>query len=315
MGAVAPLAVLVLSLAMRPGMAYNKRMDNEDQKLDQMDGGAAVKIPAYTPVAVPPSHFATAPLPPAPTNRVTNQTTAKPVIAAYRLSVAMPVFNEKATLREILQRILHVEQAHGLPLEIILVDDGSTDGTREILRNEIEGKWANVHVYYHDKNAGKGAAIITAITHATGEFLIVQDADLEYDPSQYPELIQPLIDGTTDVVYGSRFKGSVANMKAANLLANRVLTIAANLLFPGCRLSDEATCYKTFRLSFLKTIPLRARRFDFCPEITSKVLKCGHRIVEVPIRYSARTMAQGKKIRWTDGLDALFALIKYKFVD
>ncbi|MES2462384.1 MAG: glycosyltransferase family 2 protein [Armatimonadota bacterium] len=291
-------------------------MDKDDQNTQQTDGSvAATVLPAYTPAALPTAHFATAPLLPPPSNRVTTKTTAKPATATHRLSVAMPVYNEKSTLREILHQILAVEQARGLPLEVILVDDGSTDGTREILRDEIEGKWENVHVYYHEKNMGKGAAIITAIGHATGDFLIVQDADLEYDPGQYPELIQPLADGATDVVYGSRFKGSVANMKPANLLANRILTIAANVLFPGCHLSDEATCYKTFRLSFLKTIPLRARRFDFCPEITAKVLKRGHRIVEVPIRYSARTMAQGKKIRWTDGLDALFALIKYKFVD
>jgi glycosyltransferase involved in cell wall biosynthesis len=291
-------------------------MDNEDQKNQKTDGSvAAATIPVYTPVAVPRAHFATAPLPPSPSTRVITETTAKPATVTHRLSVAMPVFNEKSTLREILHQIQEVEQKSGIALEIILVDDGSTDGTREILRDEIEGKWENVRVLYHEKNAGKGAAIITAIQHATGDFLIVQDADLEYDPGQYPELIQPLIDGTTDVVYGSRFKGSVANMKPANLLANRILTIATNILFPGCRLSDEATCYKTFRLSFLKTIPLRARRFDFCPEVTAKILKRGHRIVEVPIRYSARTMAQGKKIRWTDGLDALLALIKYKFID
>jgi dolichol-phosphate mannosyltransferase len=291
-------------------------MDKEDLQNQQTEGNvAALTIPVYTPITIPDAHFATAPLPPSPVNRVTEETAAKPAITPYRLSVAMPVYNEKATLQKILDRILEVEKTNGIPLEIILVDDGSTDGTREILRDEIEGKWENVRVYYHEKNAGKGAAIITAIQHATGEFLIVQDADLEYDPGQYPELIQPLIDGATDVVYGSRFKGSIANMKPGNLLANRILTISANILFPGCHLSDEATCYKTFRLSFLKTIPLRARRFDFCPEVTSKVLKQGKRIVEVPVNYTARTMEQGKKIRWTDGLDALIALIKYKFID
>ncbi|MBC8104601.1 MAG: glycosyltransferase family 2 protein [Cytophagales bacterium] len=291
-------------------------MDNEDQTTQAPDGSVtSSRIPAYAPKPVPPARFATAPLLPPTANRVIETTQATPGTAACRLSVAIPVFNEKDTLLEILRRVRAVERQSDIALEIILVDDGSTDGTREILRNEIEGRWENVRVVYQEKNAGKGAAILTAIQHATGDFLIVQDADLEYDPNQYPNLVQPLLDGAADVVYGSRFRGSVANMKLANLLANRILTLAANVLFPGCRLTDEATCYKTFRLSLLRTIPLRARRFDFCPEVTAKVLKRGHRIVEVPIRYSARTNAQGKKIRWTDGLDALWALIKYKFVD
>ena len=229
----------------------------------------------------------------------------------FVLSVAIPVYNEKATVIELLERVLAVDA----PLEIILVEDGSTDGTPELLRAEVEGRYPNVRVIYHDKNRGKGAAIVTAISHATGDFLIVQDADLEYDPHEYLALLPPLIEGRADVVYGSRFLGSIENMKFANWLANRILTVAANLLFPGARLTDEATCYKMLRLSLLKSLDLRSRRFDFCPEVTAKVLRRGIRIVEVPIRYSARTMAEGKKIHWTDGVDALRALIKYRFTN
>ncbi len=231
--------------------------------------------------------------------------------ADFCLSVAIPVYNESATVLELLERV----RAVPVPMEILLVEDGSTDGTVELLRSQVEGRYPNVRVIYHERNRGKGAAIITAIAHATGDFLIVQDADLEYDPQEYCALLPPLLEGRAQVVYGSRFRGSVANMRPANRLANGVLTAAANLLFPGARLTDEATCYKMFRLSLLRTLNLRARRFDFCPEVTAKVLKRGIRIVEVPIHYTARTAAQGKKIVWTDGVDALAALIKYRFVD
>lgn len=231
--------------------------------------------------------------------------------ATFTLTVAIPAYNERETLREILARI----RAVPLPMEIIIVDDGSTDGTREILHDEIEGKYDNVRVLYHEQNQGKGAAILTAIRYATGDFLIVQDADLEYNPEEYVNLLPPLVEGKADVVYGSRFQGSVRDMKFANLMANRILTIATNILFPGAGITDEATCYKMFRLSLLKTLPLKARRFDFCPEITAKVLKRGCHIHEVPIHYVARSVSQGKKIRWTDGVDALWALIRYRFID
>ena len=248
------------------------------------------------------TRFATSPNPP-----------PDPVVASVGgcLSVAIPVYNEAATLRQIIARV----RAVPLPMEIILVDDGSTDGSREILQAEYDGKYAEVRVLYHERNQGKGAAILTAIAHATGDFLIVQDADLEYDPAEYVLLLPPLTHGRADVVYGSRFLGSVEAMRPANLLANRILTLAANILFPGARLTDEATCYKVFRLSLLKSLRLRARRFDFCPEVTAKVLKRGIRIHEVPIHYVARTVSQGKKIHWTDGVDALCALIKYRFID
>lgn len=235
--------------------------------------------------------------------------TTNPFVSAPLLSVAIPVFNERATLLTIVERIRDVP----LSMELILVEDGSTDGTRELLQNEIEGQYDNVRVLYHTQNQGKGAAIVTAIGAATGEFLIVQDADLEYDPSDYPRLLAPLIDGRFDVVYGSRFKGKVENMKLPNLIANKLLTLTANLLNPGARLSDEATCYKVFRLSTLRSFTLNSRRFDFCPEVTAKILKRKIKIHEIPIEYVARGVSEGKKIRWTDALDAFWALVKYRF--
>lgn len=235
----------------------------------------------------------------------------EPLSRTGTLSVAIPAYNEKDTLREILAQVLAVD----VPLEVIIVDDGSTDGTRDILRDEIEGKYPHVRVIYHEQNQGKGAAIVTAIQHATGEFLVVQDADLEYDPQDYKRLLEPLVAGDAEVVYGSRFKGTIQNMQFPNRLANRILTITTNILFPHARISDEATCYKVFRTDLLKTIPLRSRRFDFCPEVTAKVLKRGHRIHEIPIDYVARTITQGKKIRWTDAFDAFWTLVKYRFKD
>ncbi|MBC8142432.1 MAG: glycosyltransferase family 2 protein [Armatimonadetes bacterium] len=231
------------------------------------------------------------------------------------LTVAVPVFNERETLLEIVRQVRGATLPAGVEREIILVDDGSTDGTTELLRSDVESRFADVRVLYHAQNRGKGAGIISAVAAAQGDFLVVQDADLEYDPNEFPLLLAPMLTGKADVVYGSRFLGKIAGMKGANLLANRLLTGATNLLFPGARITDEATCYKMFRLSVLRSFPLKAQRFDFCPEVTAKVLKRGYRIHEVPITYRARTEAQGKKIRWTDGVDALWTLLKYRFTD
>ncbi len=227
------------------------------------------------------------------------------------LTVAVPVYNELATLQEIHQRILNVP----LDIEILYVDDGSTDGSRELLVEQISGSDPRVRVVLHDVNQGKGAAIMTAIKHATGELFIVQDADLEYEPLDYVRLVDVFTKPAVQVVYGSRFlKAShPENMKLTNWLANRILTITTNVLIPGARITDEATCYKVFRTAMLKQVPLHARRFDFCPEITMKVLRRGHRIHELPIAYSARTEAQGKKIKWTDAFDAFTALLRYRF--
>jgi glycosyltransferase involved in cell wall biosynthesis len=231
------------------------------------------------------------------------------------LSVAVPIYNERETLLEIVRQVRGATLPDGVTREIILVDDGSTDGTRELLQTEVDGRFPDVRVVYHPHNRGKGAGIITAIAAAKGDYLVVQDADLEYDPNEFGLLLQPLLSGNADVVYGSRFTGKIVGMKGANLLANRILTTAANILFPGARITDEATCYKMFRVSVLRSFPLRAQRFDFCPEVTAKVLKRGIRIHEIPIHYRARTEQQGKKIRWTDGVEALWTLIKYRFID
>jgi glycosyltransferase involved in cell wall biosynthesis len=237
---------------------------------------------------------------------------SRPVSApSYLLSVAIPVYNEKNTLLQILERI----RAVPVPMEILLVDDGSTDGTRELLKSEVEGVWDNVRVLYHPQNKGKGAAIVTAIGAATGDYLIVQDADLEYNPEDYPRLLAPLLSGEAQVVYGSRFAGKIENMQPANRLANFLLTNTANLLFPGARLTDEATCYKVFKMDVLRQFTLSSQRFDFCPEVTAKVLKRGIKIHELPVNYRARTMAQGKKIRPSDFLQALWTLIKYRVSD
>jgi len=229
------------------------------------------------------------------------------------LTVAVPVYNEHATVLPLLERVLAVP----ISLEVVLVDDGSTDGTRELLEAWCIGGDSRVRLVLHEANQGKGAAIVSAIRAARGRFLIVQDADLEYDPACYPELLAPLLSGDADVVYGSRFARCrwPEGMRFPNWLANRILTVAANLLFPGAGLTDEATCYKVFRREVLDRFPLRARRFDFCPEVTAKVLRRGIRIHEVPIAYVARTGAQGKKIRWTDAVDAFRALLRYRFHD
>jgi glycosyltransferase involved in cell wall biosynthesis len=179
----------------------------------------------------------------------------------------------------------------------------------------VEGVYDNVRVLYHQRNQGKGAAIVTAVQAARGEFFIVQDADLEYDPNDYPRLLAPLLSGEAQVVYGSRFKGKVTGMRLPNLLANKLLTLTTNLLFPGARISDEATCYKVFRTELLQSLPLHARRFDFCPEVTAKVLKRRIKIHELPIEYTARSVTQGKKIRWTDAFDAFWTLVKYRFTE
>jgi glycosyltransferase involved in cell wall biosynthesis len=161
-------------------------------------------------------------------------------------------------------------------------------------------------------NEGKGAAIRTGLELATGDIVVIQDADLEYDPAQLPEVVAPIVRGEADVVYGSRFRGSITGMRLANRVANRLLTWAANLLY-GAGITDEATCYKAFRADLIRALPLRCRRFEFCPEVTARVRRRGVRIYEVPIRYAGRTAAGGKKIRWTDGLSALWTLVRYRF--
>ncbi len=228
-----------------------------------------------------------------------------------KLSIIIPVYNERDTVLEILRRVLEAP-ALGLTKEIIIVDDGSTDSTRDILRALDPNE--RIQVFYHAQNRGKGAAIRTGLSHATGDIILIQDADLEYDPRDYPALIQPILERRAAVVYGSRFLGPRKAMFFWHMLGNKFLTLVTNILYDSI-LSDMETGYKVFRAEVIKDIPLRARRFEFEPEITAKVLKRGYRIYEVPISYTGREYHEGKKITWRDGFSALWTLLKYRFVD
>ena len=228
-----------------------------------------------------------------------------------KLSIIMPVYNERETLREILSQVRAVDLAE-IEKEIVAVDDGSTDGSRDILAEEAAA--GDLKAFYHDVNRGKGAAVRTGIEHASGDIILIQDADLEYDPRDYPALIRPIVEKRVIVVYGSRFLGPRKAMLFWHMLGNKLLTLTTNVLY-NTILSDMETCYKCFRADVVKGIPLRSRRFEFEPEITAKVLKRGHRIFEVPISYYGREYHEGKKISWRDAPLAFWTLIKYRFVD
>lgn len=225
-----------------------------------------------------------------------------------KLSVIIPVYNEVATVAEVLARVRSVP----IEKEIVIVDDGSSDGTREVLERfrDQEG----ISIVLHPHNQGKGAAIRTGLRHTTGELVVVQDADLEYDPGEYARLLKPLLAGEADVVYGSRFLGSPEKMTGLHRVGNAFLTWVTNVLY-GCRLTDMETCYKIIRGEIARSIRIESDRFDFEPEITAKLLRMGHRIVEVPISYRGREFHEGKKITWKDGFAALRALFRYRFAD
>ena len=224
-----------------------------------------------------------------------------------KLSILIPIYNERATVLEIIKRV----QAVAFEKEIIAVDDGSTDGTRELLpETEKDG----VIVLYHDYNRGKGAAIRTALERATGDIIVIQDADLEYDPRDYGQLVQPIVEGRAKVVYGSRFLGPRMAMFFWHMLANKMLTLMTNILYDTI-LSDMETGYKAFRADVIMNMMLRSHRFDFEPEVTAKVLKQRIRIFEVPISYYGREYSEGKKIGMKDGFIAIWTLLKYRFVD
>jgi glycosyltransferase involved in cell wall biosynthesis len=248
--------------------------------------------------------------------------------ADLKLSVVVPVYNERDTIHEILRRILMVP----IPKEVILIDDFSKDGTRDELV-KIEREWSSpradsadaaagsslntVRVVYHDRNRGKGAALRTGFAHVTGTVVIVQDADLEYDPAEYPQLIAPIIDGRADVVFGSRFIGDTHRVLLFwHYLGNKLLTTLSNM-FTGLNLTDMETCYKVFRREAIDAIAptLKSDRFGFEPEVTAKVAKHGLRVYELPISYSGRDYSEGKKITWKDGFQALWCIIRFRFGD
>jgi glycosyltransferase involved in cell wall biosynthesis len=226
-----------------------------------------------------------------------------------KLSVVIPVYNEVRSIGEIVRRV----RATKLASEIIIVDDGSTDGTRDQLAG-MDGK-AKVRVILHDKNRGKGCAVRTGIAAARGDVVLIQDADLEYDPVEYGILLKPIQDDIADVVYGSRFLGAARRpILFWNMVANKILTFITNILYNNI-LSDMETGYKVFRREIIKDIPLHAKRFDFEPEFTAKILKRHVRIYEVPIAFNPRDYSEGKKIKTKDAFSAVWTLIKYRFVD
>ena len=241
--------------------------------------------------------------------------------AAARLSVIVPVYNERNTLRELLERVRAQPltwDGRPVELEVVVVDDCSNDGGVDFLEVEASREaFPEVRLIQHERNRGKGAAIRTGLAYATGDVVLIQDADLEYDPGDYPRLIAPILERSARVVYGSRFLGKsgirpLSGMHPANWLANKILSWTASILFVR-RVTDEATCYKVMDRALVDELQLRAERFDICPEITSKVLRRGEPIVEVPIAYRGRGSNEGKKIRWTDAFHAWLTLLRYRF--
>lgn len=240
-----------------------------------------------------------------------------------KLSVIIPAYNEIETIAEITARVravkLHVDiwigEAHEetvtLEREIVVVDDGSTDGTRAYLDTLRDD--ANTRIIFHETNQGKGAAVRTGLTHATGDIMLIQDADLEYDPRDYPKLLQPILEERTQVVYGSRFRGGPSKaMFFWHMLGNRFLTLVTNVLY-NTILTDMETCYKTFTREVSEQLQLKAKGWGFDPEITAQILLRGYRIYEVPISYTGREFEEGKKISWRDGFTVLWTLLKYRF--
>lgn len=234
-----------------------------------------------------------------------------------KLSIIIPVFNEEKTISKILSKIKQTKLQKNLIKEIIVIDDGSSDQTSEILKKD-EGSF---RYFRHNKNLGKGAAVKTGLQKATGEILIIQDADLEYNPEDYSKLVTPILEGLAEVVYGTRLKnyplnlwGNKKTVLPIHLIANRLLTMLTNILYGG-HLTDMETGYKIFRREILNHIKIRSNKFDFEPEITAKVLKQGVKILEIPIKTMPRTYNEGKKIGWRDGVVAIWTLIKYRFTD
>jgi dolichol-phosphate mannosyltransferase len=230
-----------------------------------------------------------------------------------RLSILIPAYHEERTIAEVLEKVASVDtQALGFDKEIIVCDDGSRDGTSQEIER-IQARVPSLKLIRHPANRGKGAAIRTALEHATGDYVLIQDADLEYEVSDYPVILEAVRRGA-DVVYGSRFlkRRLPEGMHPANFLANKILTTTANLLY-GHGITDEATCFKVIRTELLRSLDLECERFEFCPEVTAKLGRRKIEIVEVPISYRARDVQSGKKVRWTDGFEAMWVLVKFRF--
>jgi glycosyltransferase involved in cell wall biosynthesis len=228
-----------------------------------------------------------------------------------KVSIVIPIYNEFATFRTVIERVLAASLPPGCTKEIVVVDDGSTDGTKAIL--DAYRQEGIIAIHTSPLNSGKGTAVRIGFALASGDVVIIQDGDLEYDPNDYAAILAPIVKGEADVVYGSRFLGKPNGMALKNLIANRILTACANLLFRA-GITDEATAYKAFRSSVLTRMTLSAKRFELCPELTAKACRLGYRIHEVAIGYNARGIVQGKKIRPRDGFQALWTLIRYRFM-
>ena len=230
-----------------------------------------------------------------------------------KLSIIVPVYNEESTILKIIKKVKE-SKIRNVMKEIIIVDDCSTEGTKNNLK-KIKDK--SISIIYHKKNMGKGAAIRTGLQNATGDIILIQDADLEYNPNEYPKLLKPIIENKSKVVYGSRLeaiKRNLQRMYKLHYIGNMFLTFMTNMIY-NAKITDMETCYKVFRREVLSNIKLRAQRFDFEPEITSKILKNGYKIHEVPINFSGRRFDEGKKISWVDGIKAAYYLVKYRFTD
>ncbi len=229
-------------------------------------------------------------------------------ILVMKISIIIPIHNEEVLLPDVMKNIRRL----AFEKEIILVDDGSTDGTHALLKKE--SSFPDTKVLYHGINQGKGASIRTGLQQVTGDIVIIQDADMEYNSDEIPRVLEPILKGETQVSYGSRFLGRINNMRLPNRVANHLLAWMVSLLY-GQVITDEATAYKAFRTEVIQSIPLNCTRFEFCPEITAKILKRGYKIIEVPVSYTARTFEEGKKIGWKDFFQAVKILLKYRFRD